>query len=76
MAEGRSVHNEKETLGKSVKSQHKYGTTNRASSTSTYPEYYIRHIVQKDDTLAGIALKYGCSVSRWFYIDYFRYPFQ
>jgi LysM repeat protein len=69
MAEGRSIYNEKETLGKSVKSQHKYGTTSRASSTSTYPEYYIKHIVQKDDTLPGIALKYGCSVSRRFDIN-------
>jgi hypothetical protein len=63
MAEGRDVRSEKETLGKSVKTQHKYGTANRTSSTSTYPEYYMRHIVEKGDTLPGIALKYGCSVS-------------
>ena len=56
--------NEKVTLGKSAKCQHKYGTANRAASTSTYPDQYIKHTVQKDDTLPGIALKYGCSVRK------------
>ena len=66
MAESKCFNNEKETLGRSARVQHKYGSSSRTSSTSTYPEQFVKHIVQQDETLAGIALKYGCTVRTLF----------
>ena len=60
---GRVSVDEKEKLGKSVKSQHRYGTVGDASTQASIPELFIKHKVQKDETLPGIALKYGRTVS-------------
>jgi len=64
MAEGgvsRSC-DEQERLGQSVKTQQKYGTTTKTPSSAASPDLYVKHFVQKDETLPGIALKYGRSV--------------
>lgn len=47
------------------KNYKKYGTTtNNNNLKRNQPhEVLIRHEVAKDDTLQGIALKFGCSVS-------------
>lgn len=42
------------------KNYKKYGTTNKRNQQQ---EVLVRHDLSKTDTLQGIALKYGCSVS-------------
>jgi hypothetical protein len=42
------------------KNYKKYGTTTKRSQQT---EVLVRHDLTKTDTLQGIALKYGCSVS-------------
>ena len=63
MAEDSIFDREKETLGKCVRSQHRYGTASKSSYTPSNPSHFIKHEVRLNDTLAGIALKYGSSVS-------------
>lgn len=42
----------------------KYGTTNHNNlKKSQHSEALIRHDLSKTDTLQGIAIQYGCSVS-------------
>ena len=47
-------------IGKSAKSKTKYGTTTNAVYTN---ETYLKHVLDKTDTLQGLALKYGVAVS-------------
>lgn len=54
--------NEQESLGHSAKVQQKYGTATIAPSSAAAPDLFVKHFVQKDETLPGIALKYGRSV--------------
>lgn len=61
MAEGGG--NERQLLGQYVQKQTKYGTATRLSPKSST---YIKHAVVESDTLMGIALKYGVTVS-YFY---------
>ena len=49
-------------LGKSLKSQTKYGTTSKLMCVN---ESFIKHYVRQTETLQGIALKYGCTVSKY-----------
>lgn len=57
---------EKASLGKFVRNQAKYGTTTQSSSSSTNPvssDTFLKHFVKPHDTLQGIALKHGVTVS-------------
>ena len=54
--------NEQESLGHSAKVQQKYGTVTTAPSSAAAPDLFVKHVVRKDETLPGIALKYGRSV--------------
>ena len=51
---------ERQFLGNFVKNKTKYGTT-----TKPMPKFknYVKHLISKGDTLMGIALKYGATVS-------------
>ena len=51
---------EKASLGHIFRSQTKYGTT---INTRYRDEVYIEHTVKEDDTLQGIALSHGVTVS-------------
>lgn len=52
---------EKLSIRESAKSLKKYGST--SSKHSTRNENFIKHAVTSADTLQGIALKYGVTVS-------------
>jgi hypothetical protein len=41
----------------------KYGTTHNNLKRNQQSEVLIRHDLSKSDTLQGIAIQYGCSVS-------------
>lgn len=58
MAEGGG--NEKQFLGKFVQKQTKYGTTTKLAPVTTT---YIKHKISERDTMMGIALRYGITVS-------------
>ena len=60
MADGGQT--ERQGLGKSLQSQTKYGTVSKLMCTN---ESFIKHIVRNGETLQGIALKYGCTVSKY-----------
>lgn len=49
---------EKQSIRESGRSLKKYGST----CNHVRNELLIRHEIEKDETLAGIALKYGCTV--------------
>lgn len=51
---------EKISIRESAKSLKKYGSTNNHHKR---PEHYIKHTISRSDTLQGIALKYGVTVS-------------
>ena len=51
---------EKASLGIFAKSQTRYGTTTKARIKN---ETFVKHLVSQGETLQGIALKYGVSVS-------------
>jgi len=53
---------EQEKLGRSAKNQQKYGTATRTPCLAATPDLFVKHWVRKDETLPGIALKYGRSV--------------
>lgn len=53
--------NEKQSIRESARSLKKYGST---CNHVRNDEVLIRHEIEKTDTLQGIALKYGCTVSR------------
>lgn len=55
---------EKLSIRESAKSLKKYGSTNNHHKR---PEHYIKHVLSKSDTLQGIALKYGVTVSMFYY---------
>ena len=59
MAEG--GRNERASLGIFTKKHTKYGSTSQSSYTN---ETYIKHYVKPGETLQGIALKYGTTVSK------------
>lgn len=49
----------------------KYGTTNHNNiKRNQLPEVLIRHDLTKTDTLQGIAIQYGCSVSSFLCLFY------
>lgn len=52
---------EKLSIRDSARSSKKYGSTSNRNNTRN--ESYIKHFVTKADTLQGIALKYGVTVS-------------
>lgn len=54
--------NEKQSIRESSRSLKKYGSTCNHRITNS-SEVLIRHEIEKTDTLQGISLKYGCSVS-------------
>lgn len=58
---------EKISIRESAKSLKKYGSTNNHHKR---PEHYIKHTISRSDTLQGIALKYGVTVSTNYYQDY------
>lgn len=62
--------NEKQSIRESSRSLKKYGSTcnHRIANSS---EVLIRHEIEKTDTLQGISLKYGCSVSWNFVLLFF-----
>lgn len=66
MADGGTT--ERQGLGKSLKSQAKYGTTATVASTN---ETFIKHRLSQNETLQGIALKYGCTVSKYVKSQFF-----
>lgn len=51
---------EKISIRESAKSLKKYGST---SNHYKRPEHFIKHTLVKGETLQGIALKYGSTVS-------------
>jgi hypothetical protein len=51
---------ERLTFGKIARCHSHYGTTDKASAKTTTT--YIKHCVQKIDTLQGLALRYGVTV--------------
>ena len=51
---------EREFFGSIAKKQSKYGSTTKPCDRYSK---YVRHIVCKTDTLMGLALKYGSTVS-------------
>lgn len=54
--------NEKQSIRESARSLKKYGST-CCNHQIRNNETLVRHEVEKTDTLQGIALKYGCTVS-------------
>lgn len=56
--------NEKQSIRESGRSLKKYGSTCNHVRNS---DILIRHEIEKNDTLQGISLKYGCSVSLLIY---------
>lgn len=54
--------NEKQSIRDSARSLKKYGST-CCNHQIRNNETLVRHDVEKTDTLQGIALKYGCTVS-------------
>ena len=54
-----SGRNEKASLGHFAKSQAKYGTTTKSTYTN---ETYLKHTIEKGETLQGIALRYNVTV--------------
>ncbi len=58
MAEG--GRSERESLGSFSGGHRKYGSTSQVKQTN---ETYMKHIVKPGETLQGIALKYGKTVS-------------
>ncbi len=61
---------ERQGLGKSLKSQTKYGTTSKLMCSN---ESFIKHRLLHGETLQGIALKYGCTVSKSVHIRKVRW---
>ncbi len=59
MAEG--GRNERSSLGIHTKKHTKYGSTSQSSQTN---ETFLKHYLQPNETMQGIALKYGVTVSK------------
>lgn len=59
-----SKQSEKQNFAKNYK---KYGTTTNHLKRNSNTEVLIKHNLCKSETLQGIALKYGCSVSETFF---------
>ena len=59
MAEGGG--GEKQFIGKILQKQTKYGTNSRLTQKNSV---YVKHVVDKSDTLMGISLKYGVTVRK------------
>lgn len=53
---------EKQSIKDSVRCLRKYGSVSNYNYTKI-PSHYFRHMVTENDTLQGIALKYGVTVS-------------
>lgn len=54
---------EKGLLGPALKPHRRYGST---SVNMKKPDHVLVHLVSKGDTIQGIALKYGVTVSSYF----------
>lgn len=63
--------NEKQSIRDSARSLKKYGST-CCNHQIRNNETLVRHDVEKTDTLQGIALKYGCTVSNTSFL-FFNY---
>jgi len=61
MDDSEFMFNEKQSIRDSGRTLKRYGST--CCNSLRNNETLIRHIVEKTDTLQGIALKYGCTVS-------------
>lgn len=68
---------ERQSIRDSARQLKKYGSTCNHVRNN---DYLVRHNVQQSDTLQGIALKYGCTVSVFvfskntsFYLSYVLY---
>lgn len=59
------VFGEKQSIRESARSLKKYGST-CCNHNVRSNEALIRHDIERTDTLQGIALKYGCTVSQSF----------
>ena len=57
---------EHSTFGDFAKNQTKYGSTTKSIHTN---EQFLKYSLQKDDTLQGIALKFGVSVSSYVVVN-------
>lgn len=58
--ESDSLFNERQSIRDSARQLKKYGSTCNHVRNN---EFLIRHNLEQSDTLQGIALKYGCTVS-------------
>lgn len=65
-----SKQSEKQNFAKNYK---KYGTTTNHLKRNSNTEVLIKHNLCKNETLQGIALKYGCSVSKPFFFNLLRW---
>lgn len=54
---------ERQSIRESARQLKKYGSTCNHVRNN---EYLIRHNLEQTDTLQGIALKYGCTVSDYY----------
>uniref|UniRef100_A0A8D8C668 (northern house mosquito) hypothetical protein n=1 Tax=Culex pipiens TaxID=7175 RepID=A0A8D8C668_CULPI len=85
--EDETIFGEKQSIRDSARTLKKYGSISGSSSGNSCgvaasgsrspallaTEALIRHDVDRTDTLQGIALKYGCSVSRPLFLSFFFY---
>uniref|UniRef100_U5ERF8 Putative cell wall macromolecule catabolic process n=1 Tax=Corethrella appendiculata TaxID=1370023 RepID=U5ERF8_9DIPT len=62
--EDETYFNEKQSIRESAKSLKKYGSISCNHMKKTINEVLIRHEIDKNETLQGIALKYGCSTEQ------------
>lgn len=62
MAESRGMRDERTSIGVVIKSHKKYGSV--SSNHVKRNESYVKHIVLPQDTLQGIALKYGATTEQ------------
>lgn len=63
MDDSEFMFNEKQSIRDSSRTLKKYGST--CCNSLRNNEILIRHTVEKTDTLQGISLKYGATVSVW-----------
>lgn len=57
---------ERQSIKDSLRCLRKYGSTSN-NNFNKFPEEFIKHTVCNTDTLQGIALKYGVTVSNFTY---------
>lgn len=52
---------ERQSIKDSLRCLRKYGSTS-SNNCNKFPDEFVKHIVTENDTLQGIALKYGVTV--------------